>query len=245
MTILPSFDMVAPCGWSVFAMRAQPNLARSSTAASSICRRGLIALAAPARGHRGQGVGASWRPRPRGGRRSQIRGRRASIRSSPTPTRSSASASAIEPCRRGRPELPTVPSVCSRLDNTLVPHGGDIVRPRASIDSTRGRARDRDRRALPARAARQRARGRGGLHLLLRRQRARLPEALDNRGQELPATGPLGPWMVTADVVADPQRLEITTRLNGKACSRHDRSHDLRCRHHHRVSLDRGLAGAG
>src|SRR5258707_3649013 len=31
-------------------------------------------------------------------------------------------------------QLPTVPSVFSRLHNTLVPHGGDIVRPRASID---------------------------------------------------------------------------------------------------------------
>ncbi|MGD9882892.1 MAG: fumarylacetoacetate hydrolase family protein, partial [Reyranella sp.] len=31
-------------------------------------------------------------------------------------------------------QLPTVPSVFSRLHNTLVAHGGDIVRPRASID---------------------------------------------------------------------------------------------------------------
>src|SRR5258707_13086176 len=31
-------------------------------------------------------------------------------------------------------QLPTVPSEFSRLHNTLVPHGGDIVRPRASID---------------------------------------------------------------------------------------------------------------
>ena len=31
-------------------------------------------------------------------------------------------------------QLPTVPSVFSRLHNTLVPHGGNIVRPRASID---------------------------------------------------------------------------------------------------------------
>ena len=31
-------------------------------------------------------------------------------------------------------QLPTVPSVFSRLHNTLVPHGGNIVRPAASID---------------------------------------------------------------------------------------------------------------
>src|SRR4029453_14033433 len=31
-------------------------------------------------------------------------------------------------------QLPTVPRVFSRLHNALVPHGGSIVRPRASID---------------------------------------------------------------------------------------------------------------
>ena len=31
-------------------------------------------------------------------------------------------------------QQPTVPSVFSRLHNTLVPHGGNIVRPRASIE---------------------------------------------------------------------------------------------------------------
>ena len=50
----------------------------------------------------------------------------------------------------------------------------------------RGRARGRDRRALPARAARQRAVGGRGLHLLPRCQRARLPEALGDGRQELP-----------------------------------------------------------
>jgi len=34
-------------------------------------------------------------------------------------------------------------------------------------------------------------------------------------GKNFPATGPLGPWMVTADEIPDPQRLELTTRLNG------------------------------
>jgi 2-keto-4-pentenoate hydratase/2-oxohepta-3-ene-1,7-dioic acid hydratase in catechol pathway len=34
-------------------------------------------------------------------------------------------------------------------------------------------------------------------------------------GKNFPATGPLGPWLVTSDVIPDPQRLELTTRLNG------------------------------
>ncbi|MBX9944423.1 MAG: fumarylacetoacetate hydrolase family protein, partial [Reyranella sp.] len=34
-------------------------------------------------------------------------------------------------------------------------------------------------------------------------------------GKNFPATGPLGPWLVTADDIPDPQRLRLTTRLNG------------------------------
>ena len=73
-------------------------------------------------------------------------------------------------------QMPTVPSVFSRLHNTLVRHGGDIVRPRAST------------------------------HFDYEGELA---------GKNFPATGPLGPWMVTSEVIADPQRLELTTRLNG------------------------------
>ena len=35
-------------------------------------------------------------------------------------------------------------------------------------------------------------------------------------GKNFPATGPFGPWMVTADEIADPTKLELTTRLNGE-----------------------------
>ena len=35
---------------------------------------------------------------------------------------------------RSAAQLPTVPSVFSRLHNTLVPHGGDIIRPSASTN---------------------------------------------------------------------------------------------------------------
>src|SRR5216683_2954195 len=55
-------------------------------------------------------------------------------------------------------------------------HVGEVgrqLRAAAGVDRfrLRGRAGDRDRRALPARAAGQRARGRGGLHRLPRHQR--------------------------------------------------------------------------
>ncbi len=35
-------------------------------------------------------------------------------------------------------------------------------------------------------------------------------------GKNFPRTGPLGPWMVTSDEIADPHALDIKTRLNGK-----------------------------
>src|SRR5215475_10405071 len=35
-------------------------------------------------------------------------------------------------------------------------------------------------------------------------------------GKNFPATGPLGPWIVTTDEIADPARLTLMTRLNGQ-----------------------------
>ncbi len=35
-------------------------------------------------------------------------------------------------------------------------------------------------------------------------------------GKNFPGTGAFGPWMVTADELGDPTRLELTTRLNGQ-----------------------------
>jgi 2-keto-4-pentenoate hydratase/2-oxohepta-3-ene-1,7-dioic acid hydratase in catechol pathway len=35
-------------------------------------------------------------------------------------------------------------------------------------------------------------------------------------GKNFPATGPLGPWIVTTDELPDPHKLTLTTRLNGQ-----------------------------
>lgn len=35
-------------------------------------------------------------------------------------------------------------------------------------------------------------------------------------GKNFPSTGGFGPWMVTADAIADPSAMELTTRLNGE-----------------------------
>ncbi len=39
-------------------------------------------------------------------------------------------------------------------------------------------------------------------------------------GKNFPATGPLGPWMVTADEIPDPGALTLVTRLNGREMQR-------------------------
>ena len=114
-------------------------------------------------------------------------------------------------------QLPTVPSVFSRLHNTLVPHGGNIVRPRASIDfDFEGELAivigERCRHVSRASALSVVAGYTCFLDISVRDFQKHSVTA----GKNFPATGPLGPWMVTADVIADPQRLELTTRLNGK-----------------------------
>jgi 2-keto-4-pentenoate hydratase/2-oxohepta-3-ene-1,7-dioic acid hydratase in catechol pathway len=39
-------------------------------------------------------------------------------------------------------------------------------------------------------------------------------------GKNFPATGGFGPWMVTADEIPDPERMTLTTRLNGQEMQR-------------------------
>lgn len=114
-------------------------------------------------------------------------------------------------------QLPTVPSVFSRLHNTLVAHSGDIVRPRASIDfdfegelaiviGTRCRHVSRAS-ALSVVAG----------YTCFRDGSVRdFQKHSVTAGKNFPATGPLGPWMVTTDEIPDPQRLKLETRLNGK-----------------------------
>jgi 2-keto-4-pentenoate hydratase/2-oxohepta-3-ene-1,7-dioic acid hydratase in catechol pathway len=123
-------------------------------------------------------------------------------------------------------ELPPAPSVFSRLHNTLVPAGGDIVRPKASIAfDYEGELAviigERCRHVPPARALSVVA----GYTCFIDASVRDFQKHSVTAGKNFPATGPLGPWMVTADVVADPQRLELTTRLNGEIVQRDTTDH--------------------
>src|SRR5215813_3769509 len=99
-------------------------------------------------------------------------------------------------------EVPKQPSMFVRLANTLVGHEGEL----AVII------------------------GRGGRHISVERALEHVAgytcfvdgsvrdyqKFSVTSGKNFPATGPLGPWIVTTDEIADPARLTLTTRLNGQ-----------------------------
>src|SRR5215831_17941838 len=114
-------------------------------------------------------------------------------------------------------DIPKAPSIFARLVDTLVGHEGEMIRPSVSeCFDFEGEL------ALVI--------GRAGRHI--RRERALEHVAgytcfVDGSvrdyqkisvtaGKNFPATGPLGPWIVTADEIPDPGRLTLTTRLNGE-----------------------------
>src|ERR1700720_3462562 len=114
-------------------------------------------------------------------------------------------------------DIPKQPSMFIRLANTLVGHDGEMIRPSVSTSfDFEGEL------ALVI--------GRGGRHIAVE-------QALEHvagytcfvdgsvrdyqrysvtSGKNFPATGPLGPWIVTTDEITDPARLMLTTRLNGQ-----------------------------
>jgi 2-keto-4-pentenoate hydratase/2-oxohepta-3-ene-1,7-dioic acid hydratase in catechol pathway len=112
--------------------------------------------------------------------------------------------------------LPPQPSVFSRLHNTLVAHNGNIIRPSSSI------AFDFEGELAVVIGTRCRHVPRGqalsvvaGYTCFFDGSVRDFQKHSVTAGKNFPATGPLGPWMVTADVITDPQALELTTRLNG------------------------------
>jgi 2-keto-4-pentenoate hydratase/2-oxohepta-3-ene-1,7-dioic acid hydratase in catechol pathway len=113
-------------------------------------------------------------------------------------------------------ELPKVPSVFSRLHNTLVAQGGNMIRPKASTHfDFEGELAvvigERCRHVPRARALSVIA----GYTCFIDGSVRDFQKQSVTAGKNFPGTGPLGPWMVTADIIPDPQKLELTTQLNG------------------------------
>lgn len=121
------------------------------------------------------------------------------------------------------------PSIFTRFADTLTPHGGPIVRPRSST-------------MLDFEGELAIVIGKGGRHIAE-------ADAMDHvagfacandasvrdwqwhtqqftPGKNFPATGGLGPWLVTPDEIADLDAVTVTTRLNGQQVQ-HARLADL------------------
>jgi 2-keto-4-pentenoate hydratase/2-oxohepta-3-ene-1,7-dioic acid hydratase in catechol pathway len=123
-------------------------------------------------------------------------------------------------------ELPTSPSVFSRFTDTLVAPGGDMVRPRASIAfDFEGELAvvigEHCRHVSRASALSVVA----GYTCFVDGSVRDFQKHSTTAGKNFPATGPLGPWLVTADTLPDPQSLQLTTRLNGTVVQRDTTDH--------------------
>jgi 2-keto-4-pentenoate hydratase/2-oxohepta-3-ene-1,7-dioic acid hydratase in catechol pathway len=114
-------------------------------------------------------------------------------------------------------ELPKQPSMFIRFADTLVGHGGELIRPKASDHfDFEGEL------ALVI--------GKGGRHIAAERALEHVAgytcfvdgsvrdyqKFSVTSGKNFPGTGLLGPWLVTRDEIPDPGRLTLMTRLNGK-----------------------------
>jgi 2-keto-4-pentenoate hydratase/2-oxohepta-3-ene-1,7-dioic acid hydratase in catechol pathway len=114
-------------------------------------------------------------------------------------------------------ELPKQPSMFVRFTDTLIGHDGEMIRPNVSDH-------------FDFEGELTLVIGKGGRHI-------KAEHALDHvagytcfvdgsvrdyqrfsvtSGKNFPGTGPLGPWLVTADEIPDPGKLTLTTRLNGQ-----------------------------
>lgn len=118
-------------------------------------------------------------------------------------------------------ELPKQPSMFIRFADTLVGHGGELIRPKVSDNfDFEGEL------ALVI--------GKGGRHIAAERALEHVAgytcfvdgsvrdyqKFSVTSGKNFPGTGPLGPWLATSDEIPDPSRLTLVTRLNGQEVQR-------------------------
>ena len=108
-------------------------------------------------------------------------------------------------------ETPKLPGLFNKQSTCVVgPARPDAPAARLAGARLRGRARLRDRTALPARAARARARGDRRLPGRQRRDACATGSSASptmTMGKSFDTHGPIGPWIVTADEVGDPHAL--------------------------------------
>jgi 2-keto-4-pentenoate hydratase/2-oxohepta-3-ene-1,7-dioic acid hydratase in catechol pathway len=118
-------------------------------------------------------------------------------------------------------DIPKAPSMFVRFTDTLIGHDGEMIRPSVS-------------ECFDFEGELAIVIGRGGRHIKPGQALAHVAgytcfvdgsvrdyqKISVTSGKNFPATGPLGPWVVTTDEIPDPARLTLVTRLNGHEVQR-------------------------
>ncbi|MBI2726768.1 MAG: fumarylacetoacetate hydrolase family protein [Polaromonas sp.] len=111
---------------------------------------------------------------------------------------------------------PAAPIFFTRFADTLLGHGQAIVRPRQSLqldfEGELALVIGHEGRHIPVGNALSFVAGYTCFNDVSVRDYQK--ESI-TAGKNFPATGPFGPWLVTADELPDPADLRLTTRLNG------------------------------
>jgi len=118
-------------------------------------------------------------------------------------------------------DVPKQPSMFIRFPDTLVSHQGEMIRPKVSTNFdfegelavVIGRG---GRHISPDRAIQHVA----GYTCFIDGSVRDYQKFSVTSGKNFPGTGPLGPWMVTADEIPDPTKLTLETKLNGQQMQR-------------------------
>ena len=113
-------------------------------------------------------------------------------------------------------ELPKQPSMFIRLADTLLGHEGEMIRPTVSHEFDF----EGELAVVIGRPARHVAVERAldhvaGYTCFVDGSVRDYQKFSVTSGKNFPATGPIGPWIVTTDNIPDPSRLILVTRLNG------------------------------
>jgi 2-keto-4-pentenoate hydratase/2-oxohepta-3-ene-1,7-dioic acid hydratase in catechol pathway len=113
-------------------------------------------------------------------------------------------------------ELPKQPSMFIRFTDTLVGHGGEMIRPKLSdnfdYEGELALVIGKAGRHIPAERALDHV---AGYTIFVDGSVRDYQKFSVTSGKNWPGTGPLGPWLVTADEIPDPSKMTLTTRLNG------------------------------
>jgi len=113
-------------------------------------------------------------------------------------------------------ELPKQPSMFIRFTDTLVGHGGAMIRPKLSdnfdYEGELALVIGKAGRHIPAERALDHI---AGYTIFVDGSVRDYQKFSVTSGKNWPGTGPLGPWLVTTDELPDPGGLTLTTRLNG------------------------------